>query len=323
MSLDNGTSINDIWDTDFRVMATYSKAFEKYSMVKLCSKPRREHINIVYWGPPGTGKTHAVRDAIEKLGCSAFWYRPGVNGAWFDGYEPLAHDAVVFDEFKGQVPYQLFLSLLDKYPTHVEGKGSSMVWNPKYIFITSNFAPNEWYGRNQEKKFHSTHGEPGTAVFVEKAFDCSALMRRLEKPMGIVYHKTEKFVHEPEAETAYNEFLSKLNAPKATTLIDLCDDEIDEPVSPMPNPYETYGDNDDDDNIDEDEIIASTNLNTLKRTDTFTFRTPEATRGLFKKLGPQPVQSKLAWAQHVKKSRDADFDSDDDVDDKVQNSQKK
>ena len=219
------------------------------------------------------------------------------------------------------------MSLLDKYPTHVEGKGCSISFRPKYIFITSNYAPNEWYGRTAEKKFHSTHGEAGTTVMVEKAFDSSALMRRLEKPMGIIEFMDKKFVPSATSSDAIDATWSLINKPKEqqhiAALIDLCDDDLEEPVSPLPNPYETYGDNDDDDNIDEDEIIASTNLNTLKRTDTFTFRTPEVTRGLFKKLGPQPVQSKLAWAQHVKRPREADFDDDDDVEDKVQNSQKK
>lgn len=223
------------------------------------------------------------------------------------------------------------MSLLDKYPTHVEGKGCSISFRPKYIFITSNYAPNEWYGRTAEKKFHSTHGEPGTTVVVEKVFDSSALMRRLEKPMGIIDFMDKKFVPSATSSNDIDATYALINKPKEQQklqpLIDLCDDDLEEPVSPLPNPYETYGDIDDDDNQynndDDDEIIASSNLSTLKRTDTMTFRTPETPRGIFKKLGQGHVQSKLAFAQHIKRPRDDDFDSDDDVDDKVQNSQKK
>jgi len=100
-AIDNGVSMQDLWDDHYNMMCRYSKSFKEYSHLKLQSKERVAPMNFVFWGPPGTGKTHKVIQSIKRLGLTAFWYRPGVNGAWFDGYDPLVHDCVVFDEFKG------------------------------------------------------------------------------------------------------------------------------------------------------------------------------------------------------------------------------
>ena len=200
--IDDGASIEELWQDHFGSMVHYGKAFKQYSMTKMQNEPRPDPITFVFWGAPGTGKTHRVITSLRRLHATAYWFRPGVNGAWFDGYDPLVHNAVVFDEFKGQVPYTLMLALLDKYPCHVESKGSSIAWRPKYLFITSNFAPNEWYGRNTtQKSFHSTTDRPSEAVFVEKTFDSSALLRRLSPPMGKIYEMNEKF-NLPEIENA-------------------------------------------------------------------------------------------------------------------------
>jgi len=106
--IDSGVSQQDLWDNNFVMMTHYSKAFEKYAMVKLQGQARVPSQNFVFWGPPGTGKTHRVLDALDKLNATAYWYRPGVNGAWFDGYDPIVHNAVVFDEFKGKLDFFFF-----------------------------------------------------------------------------------------------------------------------------------------------------------------------------------------------------------------------
>lgn len=222
-----------------------------------------------------------------------------------------------------------------------------MVYRPKFHFITSNFAPNEWYGRNGEKKFHSSHEDAGTTVVVEKAFDCSALMRRLTPPMGDITEMKQRFVPAEEKNDDFDIVKGVIDVDDDETAVEMLNGLIDlttPPSSPVheldDNPYENYqdgdgdGEYDADDDVDEDweneeipvhsspqfSLVADLNkAQALKRTDEFTFRKPEQARALFKKLGSEPVQSKLAWAP---KKRKAD-DDDDDVDDKIENSQKK
>jgi len=222
-----------------------------------------------------------------------------------------------------------------------------MVYCPKYNFITSNFAPNEWYGRNGKKEFHSAHEDAGSTVVVEKAFDSSALLRRLAPPMGKVYEMNQRYVVEDEKIDGFEESAALIEAAddeEAANLLATIIDLTTPPSSPFneldDNPYANYmdgvgeGEYDEGDDVDEDwenddiPVHGSPTFSTpvelnkaqsLKRTDTFTFQKPEQARGLFKKTGTEPVQSKLVWAPK-RKQRD---DDDDDVDDKIENSQKK
>jgi len=319
--IDSGASIADLWTDHFGAMVHYGKAFATYSLLKLQHEERPEPVNFVFWGPPGTGKTNRVLKCLKRLHAVAYWYRPGVNGAWFDGYDPLVHNAVVFDEFKGQIPYTSFLALLDKYPTHVEGKGTSVAFRPQYIFITSNFAPNEWYGRNGEKKFHSTSG-PGEAVVVEKTFDCSALMRRLAPPMGKIYEMKDVYIVQANDGTLLEAAAAVIEADDSVDdeVIDLTSPSESPPNSPGDNPYEDYRDYDDDDDyeeevIDENEIGEA--LDEARAASQLTAIRPSSSG--FKKLGKEPVQTTLV----LSRKRRLNDDDDDDVDDKIENSQRK
>jgi len=93
---------------------------------------------FVFWGATGTGKSRrawaeATLDAYPKDPRSKFW----------DGYRNQQN--VVFDEFRGGIDIAHMLRWLDRYPTIVEVKGSSVVLSARNIWITSNLPPNDWY----------------------------------------------------------------------------------------------------------------------------------------------------------------------------------
>jgi len=93
---------------------------------------------VVYWGATGVGKSRrawdeATFDAYPKDPRSKFW----------DGYRDQEH--VVIDEFRGGIDISHMLRWLDRYPTIVEIKGSSVVLKAKKIWITSNLDPRLWY----------------------------------------------------------------------------------------------------------------------------------------------------------------------------------
>jgi len=92
----------------------------------------------VYWGRTGSGKSRrawdeASFDAFPKDPCTKFW----------DGYTGQSN--VVIDEFRGSIGISHLLRWLDRYPTIVEVKGSSVCFQAKTIWITSNLSPEEWY----------------------------------------------------------------------------------------------------------------------------------------------------------------------------------
>jgi len=97
-----------------------------------------ERIAYCFYGTTGTGKS---RTAWEEAGLDAYPKDP--NSKFWDGYRGQEH--VVIDEFRGTISVSHLLRWLDRYPVLVEVKGSSVVFNAKKIWITSNIPPEEWY----------------------------------------------------------------------------------------------------------------------------------------------------------------------------------
>lgn len=93
---------------------------------------------FVFWGRTGSGKSkrawdEASFDAFPKDPCTKFW----------DGY--VGQPNVVIDEFRGSIGISHLLRWLDRYPTIVEVKGSSVCLQATTVWITSNISPDDWY----------------------------------------------------------------------------------------------------------------------------------------------------------------------------------
>lgn len=92
----------------------------------------------VFWGKTGTGKS---KRAWEEASFDAYPKDP--NSKFWDGYR--GQENVVIDEFRGAISISHMLRWLDRYPTIVEVKGSSVVFKAQRIWITSNLDPKDWY----------------------------------------------------------------------------------------------------------------------------------------------------------------------------------
>lgn len=97
----------------------------------------------VRWGEPGVGKTKYV---LDKHG-SRNVYCPKIKKdgqMWWNGYR--GQPVILINEFNGQIAWEEFLELIDRYPVLLEVKGD-MAWRKcTHIYITSNFHPDSWYG---------------------------------------------------------------------------------------------------------------------------------------------------------------------------------
>ena len=107
---------------------------------------RHEHPEVVvYWGATGTGKSRRAREDLASENEDAdetYVWGPG-RGKWFDGMD--GHEKVIFEEFRGQLPFGMLLRLLDRYTEHVEYKGGTTKFVAKKIIITSPLPPDQWY----------------------------------------------------------------------------------------------------------------------------------------------------------------------------------
>lgn len=144
--------VEDMDDNELLALAKYPRFF---AQVQSCMPPPKRQSDetfycVLLYGETGTGKTRFVQDAF-RLGIDLY-SNPVTSGLWFDGYR--GEDAVLIDDFAGEFPLAQALRLFDRYPIQIPVKGGFTWYRPKYIFITTNNNPRDWYkyeGRENQR----------------------------------------------------------------------------------------------------------------------------------------------------------------------------
>lgn len=102
---------------------------------------------VVFYGPTGSGKSRSAREFLEEDE-PAQW-DPSM-GTWFDGY--LGQRVFLFEEFRGQLPMAVMLTLLDRYTARVQVKGGMRKFVATKIAITSPKHPRLWYPEQSDDR---------------------------------------------------------------------------------------------------------------------------------------------------------------------------
>lgn len=101
---------------------------------------------IWYHGPTGVGKSH---QAFEGFTPETHYVYPDDNG-WWDGY--CGQETVVLNDFRGEIPYNQMLKMIDKWPYSVRRRGREpMPFTSSRVIITSSLSPDEVFWRRDEK----------------------------------------------------------------------------------------------------------------------------------------------------------------------------
>lgn len=135
-----GTSVDEIVLENPIAFHQYGRTLERLEDIRLRKIQRTEMPKCIWiYGPTGVGKSHK---AAELAGADVYRY-PHDNG-WWDGY--CGQNAVIFDDFRGEVPYGRMLTLCDKWPTTVRRRNKApFPFTAKIIIVTAFGAPNEVY----------------------------------------------------------------------------------------------------------------------------------------------------------------------------------
>jgi hypothetical protein len=161
--ISSGGSLRQVAENHPAAIIRYARGIQT-----LCSlhRAKRERITptvTVYWGPPGTGKSHKALEEANALDVGEPYYKG--PDKWWDYYD--SERVVIFDDFYGAYPYHYLLNLLDKYQCKIEMKGAITECTANHFFFTSNAHPSEWYKEEVWKK-------PGMLTWSQ-----SALARRI------------------------------------------------------------------------------------------------------------------------------------------------
>lgn len=158
MMIRAGTTRLDIADAHFAKWCFHDKAFEKYRKLIYVAESRIQLRVILLWGAPGSGKSYYAHAAHPGR-----WYdSPSPKAEWFDGYDVLVHDAVLFDDIGDDIPLNTFKKLLDIYPMQVPTKGDFVPYGPSFVYVTTNAVPSSLYSKANDadraawkRRFHA------------------------------------------------------------------------------------------------------------------------------------------------------------------------
>lgn len=152
--LEGGQSINDLVYLEPQIFHRYGRTAEKLAeSIDIKRHRSQPTLGEWHWGPTGSGKSHT---AFDRFNTETHYVKPWgkTETQWWDGYN--GQDNVIFDEFRGQIPYEEILRLLDKWPLQVSRRGRPPVnFRSKRIIITSSKPPERVYRRTTADPYDS------------------------------------------------------------------------------------------------------------------------------------------------------------------------
>lgn len=147
--IENGKKVDDIAVEDPELFHQYGRTLNKLEDIALRKKYRTEMTKGTWlYGKTGVGKSH---QAFEGFHPDTHYLLPNDNG-WWDGY--TGQETVIINDFRGEIPYNQMLQMIDKWPFQVKRRNREPVpFISKHVIITSSLPPDSIYkNRNEEDK---------------------------------------------------------------------------------------------------------------------------------------------------------------------------
>jgi len=119
----------------------YGRTLDRVEAITLRKRYRTEMTKGIWlWGTTGSGKSHEAFKDYDPEKC----YIKNLQEKWWDGYK--GQETVIFNEFRGQIPFSELLDLVDKWPKTVSWRGHEPVpFLAKKVIVTSCEPPGEVY----------------------------------------------------------------------------------------------------------------------------------------------------------------------------------
>jgi len=143
-----GTTVDNITESDPHSFHTYGRTLNKIEDIRLRKRWRTEMTQgIWYFGRTNTGKSHQAFTEFDPETTYSF---VASDKGWWDGY--CQQPTVVINEFRGEIPYNTMLQLVDKWPFSVPRRGREpMPFTSSLVIVTSSLDPSKVYWRRDDE----------------------------------------------------------------------------------------------------------------------------------------------------------------------------
>lgn len=181
--LNDGLTPEQIFEESFRYRKYEKMIKSDYLARRIKETPLvKDMWNEYHWGHSGSGKTYTYIKMCEKYTPDEVYLcndyaNSGSSGGGFDFYTTNSAKIVVLDEFRGNIPYSQFLSLLDVYSRnqqHCRFQNTYNLWSS--VIICSIYPPEQVY----------------TFMVDETQKNVDSIQQLLRRLNVIVYHYVNK-----------------------------------------------------------------------------------------------------------------------------------
>lgn len=143
-----GERIEDIMMENPMMHHMYGRTLSRIEDIRMRRLYRTE-MTTCEWlhGPTGVGKSHR---AFANFSPETHYVWKNDNG-WQDAY--MQQEIVIINDFRGEIPYNELLQMIDKWPYEVRRRGREpMPFMSKHIIITSSLTPDQVYRQQLHKE---------------------------------------------------------------------------------------------------------------------------------------------------------------------------
>lgn len=151
--LNSGATPKEIFETSFRYRKFEKMIKSAYLDIRINETPLiKEMYNEYHFGKSGTGKTYTTyyklceEHSPDEVYLCNDYSNSGSSGGGFDFYSNNPAKIVIMDEFRGNIPYNNLLSILDKYSRnqqHCRFQNTYNLWES--VIICSIYPPEKVY----------------------------------------------------------------------------------------------------------------------------------------------------------------------------------
>ena len=147
-AISNGeTSVEDIIMEQPEYYHKYGRTLDKATDILMRKQFRTSMTKGTwYYGKTGVGKSHLAFEGYHPD--THYLFKDDKN--WQDGY--CQQKIVIINDFRGNIPYEKLLTLVDKYPHTLSRRGREpMPFTSEHVIITSSLPPEKVYWRRDEE----------------------------------------------------------------------------------------------------------------------------------------------------------------------------